>query len=168
MTPHIRLRTQNPSRSGRQPSMAVHTRDAHTFADRGFCSDSAIAAVSQQRRRHHNKHCVPLSPRFLSASPMLLHFHVSAPTLHHAHNQYHNQQSHGEGRPNQCQKGKACPVGQPKSSQTRARRELVVGPSRNLSGGLPLTGSWDLLRAPSQAKTLSRNTLSSLASWSPG
>ena len=31
-----------------------------------------------------------------------------------------------------------------------------MGPSRNVSGGLPPAASWDLLRAPSQSKTLSR------------
>ena len=50
----------------------------------------------------------------------------------------------------------------------RERRELVVGPSRNVSGGLPLTISWDQLRAPSLTETLFQDPRSVLASLMPG
>ena len=50
----------------------------------------------------------------------------------------------------------------------RERRELVVGPSRNMSGGLPLTTFLDLFRAPSLTETLFKDTRSVLASWTPG
>ena len=54
---------------------------------------------------------------------------------------------------NQCRKGKAGLIIQPKSSQKWTRRELVTGPSRNTSGALA-PASWDPCRAPSPTETL--------------